>query len=196
MRCVKHLTRMYIAQKMKFSIKDFFPKCDQMRNQKSLIENFIFCEVVVIARCLVAKYEQLGKYFPYCMNIWHVTDFDALPTVSKVLNNRFGFQLLNHLILLSALSSRNLSFKCNRTVTLSNLLLNACQNQQKEWYKCYFLHSHSSSSSCSQTLLESYVHAGTDWKLLEVLRNVQPPTLLEMFEFTFSHKIFVSLEHV
>ena len=28
------------AQKMKFSIKDFFSKCDQ-----SLIENFIFCAV-------------------------------------------------------------------------------------------------------------------------------------------------------
>ena len=33
MKCVnKHLTRMYIAQKMKFSIKDFFPKCDQIGN--------------------------------------------------------------------------------------------------------------------------------------------------------------------
>ena len=39
---------------MKFSIKDFFSKCDQIRNflriwshllKKSLIENFIFCAV-------------------------------------------------------------------------------------------------------------------------------------------------------
>ena len=42
----------FTAQKMKFSIKDFFSKCDQTRRklwiwshllQKSLIENFIFC---------------------------------------------------------------------------------------------------------------------------------------------------------
>ena len=43
-----------IAQKMKFSIKDFFSKCDQIRKKlriwshllkKSLMENFIFCAV-------------------------------------------------------------------------------------------------------------------------------------------------------
>ena len=42
------------AQKMKFSIKDFFNKCDQIRSflqiwshflKKSLMENFIFCTV-------------------------------------------------------------------------------------------------------------------------------------------------------
>ena len=34
-------------QKMKFSIKDFFSKCDQIRRKlkKSLMENFIFCVV-------------------------------------------------------------------------------------------------------------------------------------------------------
>ena len=41
-----------IAQKMKFSIKDFFKKCDQIRRKlriwshllkKTLMENFIFC---------------------------------------------------------------------------------------------------------------------------------------------------------
>ena len=43
------------AQKMKFSIKDFFSKCDQIRSflwiwsnwlKKSLMENFIFCAVL------------------------------------------------------------------------------------------------------------------------------------------------------
>ena len=43
------------AQKMKFSIKDFFSKCDQIRSflriwshllKKSLMENFIFCAVI------------------------------------------------------------------------------------------------------------------------------------------------------
>ena len=42
------------AQKMKFSIKDFFIECDQIRSclriwshliKKSLMENFIFCVV-------------------------------------------------------------------------------------------------------------------------------------------------------
>ena len=42
------------AQKMKFSIKDFFSKCDQIRSflpirshllKKSLMKNFIFCAV-------------------------------------------------------------------------------------------------------------------------------------------------------
>ena len=36
------------AQKMKFSIKDFFSKCDQIWShllKTSLMENFIFCEV-------------------------------------------------------------------------------------------------------------------------------------------------------
>ena len=44
------------AQKMKFSIKDFFIKCDQIRSflriwshllKKSLTENFIFCAALV-----------------------------------------------------------------------------------------------------------------------------------------------------
>ena len=44
------------AQEMKFSIRDFFSKCDQIGNylwiwshllKKSLIENFIFCAVLL-----------------------------------------------------------------------------------------------------------------------------------------------------
>ena len=47
----------FTAQKMKFSIKDFFSKCDQIRSflwiwshslKKYFIENFIFCAVVRI----------------------------------------------------------------------------------------------------------------------------------------------------
>ena len=36
------------AQKIKFSIKDFFSKCDQIHSflKKSLLENFIFCAVL------------------------------------------------------------------------------------------------------------------------------------------------------
>ena len=44
------LVRTNTAQKMKFSIKDFFSECDQIRRKpnllkKSLMENFIFCAV-------------------------------------------------------------------------------------------------------------------------------------------------------
>ena len=51
-----------IAQKMKFSIKDFFSKCDQIRSflriwspllKKSLMENFIFCAVLVFEFCFI-----------------------------------------------------------------------------------------------------------------------------------------------
>ena len=40
----------FAAQKMKFSIKDFFSKCDQIRSflKKSLIENPIICAVLQI----------------------------------------------------------------------------------------------------------------------------------------------------
>ena len=55
---MKHLTAAWItAQKMKFSIQDFFSKCDQFRRKlriwshllkESLMGNFIFCAVNAI----------------------------------------------------------------------------------------------------------------------------------------------------
>ena len=51
--CFHHWSS-FIAQKMKFSIKDFFSKCEQIRRKlwvwshllkKSLLENLIFCAV-------------------------------------------------------------------------------------------------------------------------------------------------------
>ena len=48
----------YTKQKMRFSIKDFISKCDQIRSflriwshllKQSLMENFIFCAVLVYA---------------------------------------------------------------------------------------------------------------------------------------------------
>ena len=58
--CVEHyVPTLYTAQKMKFSIKDFFSKCDQIRRnlriwshllKKSLMENFIFCAVIFVMR--------------------------------------------------------------------------------------------------------------------------------------------------
>ena len=64
------------AQKMKFYIKDFFSKCDQIRrelriwshlSQKSFMENFIFCAVHVqkyirlYVKYMKALYENLLK---------------------------------------------------------------------------------------------------------------------------------------
>ena len=45
------------AQKMKFSIKGFFSKCDQIRSflKKSFMENFIFCVVQVQEFCIRSK---------------------------------------------------------------------------------------------------------------------------------------------
>ena len=49
----------YAAQKMKLSIKNLFSKCDQIRRElriwshllkKSLMENFIFCAVLLTAQ--------------------------------------------------------------------------------------------------------------------------------------------------
>ena len=57
----------YTAQKMKFSIEDFFSKWDQIRKnlriwshllKKSLMENFIFCAVLNI-RCLTGFWMHL-----------------------------------------------------------------------------------------------------------------------------------------
>ena len=53
------LLHVFAAQKMKFSIKDFFSKCDQIRSyqgiwlhflKKSLMENFIFCTMVLTGK--------------------------------------------------------------------------------------------------------------------------------------------------
>ena len=51
------LNTIFTAQKMNFSVKDFFSKCDEIRKKlriwshllkKSLMENFIFCAVLVL----------------------------------------------------------------------------------------------------------------------------------------------------
>ena len=74
----KHLcwTRflLFTARKMKFSIKDFFSKCDQIRSflrirshllKKSLMENFIFCTVVagLRLRYFLVNFSKILRYF-------------------------------------------------------------------------------------------------------------------------------------
>ena len=77
-----YMLRWITAQEMKFSIKDLFSKCDQIRRklriwshllQKSWIENFIFCAVCVPLRdhsfSTYAKFFKkltfLGPWYPY-----------------------------------------------------------------------------------------------------------------------------------
>ena len=61
----------YTAQKMKFSIKDFFSTCDQIRKKlriwshllkKSLMENFIFCAVLECPNYLSSLSVRVPKY--------------------------------------------------------------------------------------------------------------------------------------
>ena len=67
------------AQKMKFSIKDSFSKCDQIRRKlqiwsnlwkKSLMERFIFCAVSGWTSTKFSIHKL--SYFPCCVNFWIV----------------------------------------------------------------------------------------------------------------------------
>ena len=72
---------------MKFSIKDFFSKCDQIR-RKSLMENFIFCAVIISqfsfkwARVFNTKYLKLSN-----------------SSFSKLVKDFFNVSVLNLLLL-------------------------------------------------------------------------------------------------
>ena len=57
------------AQKMKFSIKDFFSKCEEIRSflgiwshllKKCLMENFIFCAAAILEET-IQIYERVSK---------------------------------------------------------------------------------------------------------------------------------------
>ena len=65
----------HTAQKMKFSIKDIFSKCDQIRSflriwshllKKSLMKNFIFCAVSVETKCFLFLTFELCDIILYC----------------------------------------------------------------------------------------------------------------------------------
>ena len=69
------------AQKMKFSIKDFFSKCDQVRRKlriwshllkKSLMENFIFCAVVNMAKLKSGELVENKSIFRYIVDECHI----------------------------------------------------------------------------------------------------------------------------
>ena len=64
---VYEFSAVFTSQKMKFSIKDFFSKCDEIRSfqqiwshllKKSLMENFIFC-VVILNHLIITYYANM-----------------------------------------------------------------------------------------------------------------------------------------
>ena len=75
------------TQKMKFSIKDFLGKCDQiciklristLILKKSLIANFIFCEVFLLIRLAKIKKRFLSILLKRCINGKAFSEFTAL----------------------------------------------------------------------------------------------------------------------
>ena len=82
------------AQKMKFSIKDFFSKCDQIRSflqiwsrllKKSIMENFIFCEMKVI---LVSHF-----IYPMAIPLWHNSQWKGSVIYDVQKSKTFGPRL-------------------------------------------------------------------------------------------------------
>ena len=68
---------MTTVQKMKFSIKDFFIKCDQIRwklriwshlLQKYLMGNFIFCAVDLICFLMLCRTTKIARYSEEYLN--------------------------------------------------------------------------------------------------------------------------------
>ena len=85
MHILTHLISSFTAQKMKFSIKEFFSKYDQIfiflriwshLLKKSLMENFIFCAVIVEE----TLNEKMIKY-SVCSNIQspHIFERNFIP---------------------------------------------------------------------------------------------------------------------
>ena len=73
---------LFTAQNMKFSIKDFFGKCDQIHSfvriwshllKKSLMENFIFCAVHLLVTTSVYYIDtpnDLDGILAWCLQFW------------------------------------------------------------------------------------------------------------------------------
>ena len=91
-----------LAQKMKFSIRDFFSRCDQMHSflriwshllNKSLMENLIFCAVICrgsFRKCFIINAWQDSEY-SLGSKYGSVLNMSRLP---KVLNKMLHFRYL------------------------------------------------------------------------------------------------------
>ena len=74
------LLSIFTVQKMKFSIIDFFSKCDQIRRKlwiwshllkKSLMENFIFCAVTLLSIFIFKRYLIMRLRSSFYMNLMY-----------------------------------------------------------------------------------------------------------------------------
>ena len=94
---------------MKFSIKDFFSKCDQIDMnlriwshllKKSLLENFIFCAVNVIYDLLIGFKQNRYEIKPTFEHFKLALKFFTLPLVFRInlRSNIFSFFNRNHVI--------------------------------------------------------------------------------------------------
>ena len=97
------LTCSYAAQKMKFSIKDLVSKCDQIRRklriwshllEKSLMENFIFCAVIVNNRttrkCCETCSKARIKTPEWCRSGVFIFNFDHILHMFLVFSSMHG----------------------------------------------------------------------------------------------------------
>ena len=70
----------FTVQKLKFPIKDFFSKCDQIRRflriwshllKKSLMEKFIFCAVTLLSIFIFKRYLIMRLRISFYMNLMY-----------------------------------------------------------------------------------------------------------------------------
>ena len=85
------------AQNMKFFIKDFFIKCDQIRRtlriwshlrKKSLMENFVFCAVQVLSIPWFQICQSYPRFLKKCAIIeaWQDSEYSQSSEYGRVLN--------------------------------------------------------------------------------------------------------------
>ena len=93
------LNSLFVFIKMKFSIKHFFSKCDQIRNllriwshllKKSLMENFIFCKVSEMLKKTKIKKIKAACLAPVLVFLIFKLYPLIVPLYSRVLNRRGG----------------------------------------------------------------------------------------------------------
>ena len=95
------------AQKMKFSVKDFFSKCDQIRSflpiwshllKKSLIKNFIFCVVhgLFVLKMEISKMKYMTTFsdFEYQICVVVTDRVERIREINRGLHNFCGLPLV------------------------------------------------------------------------------------------------------
>ena len=83
------LRKFYAVQKIKFSIKDFFSKCDQIRRKlriwsyllkKFLMESLIFC----VVSCKIIVLKNFSKFTG--KHLWWTLVFNKVPSRRHIIN--------------------------------------------------------------------------------------------------------------